>query len=139
MIYINNGLTEVEESLKKIKPASSSEIQQVLSSIHINRSLEKEWDNFNSYFSDIHSGFFEKLDNEFPQLTIAEKRLAGLIRMNLTNREIAGILNIEDASVKTAKYRLKKKIGLTDEQNLNTFLTTLVQGKVTPPDAKSDE
>lgn len=58
-------------------------------------------------------------------MSISEKRLAGLIRMDLTNREIAGILSIEDSSVKTAKHRLKKKLALTDEQNLYQFLVGL--------------
>ncbi len=131
MIYINNGLTEVEDSLRKIKHESGgADIQHVLSTIHVNRSLEKEWDNFNSYFSQIHTGFFERLNKDHPNLTITDKRLAGLVRMNLTNREIAGILNIEDASVKTAKYRLKKKLELTDDQNLHYFLLHLVDDKL---------
>jgi tetratricopeptide (TPR) repeat protein len=127
MIYINHGLVEVEDRLKRMKQESSSdEVNKVLKTLHVNRSLEKEWDNFNSYFGHLHIGFFEKLDEAYPTLTITDKRLAGLVRMNLTNREIASLLNIEDNSVKMAKHRLKKKLGLGDEQQLYTFLVNLV-------------
>jgi hypothetical protein len=127
MIYLNNGLTEVEEGLKKIRTTQSDaphEIQHVLNSIHLNKSLEKEWNNFDAYFGSVHVGFYERFNGSFPQLTILEKRLAGLIRMNLTNSEIASVLNIENNSVKMSKYRLKKKLALTDEQDINQFLQT---------------
>jgi tetratricopeptide (TPR) repeat protein len=127
MIYLNNGLTEVEESLKKIKNVSDGtyrEVNEVLSGIHINKSLEKEWDNFHEYFGSVHVGFYEKFNGQFPNVTLSEKRLASLIRMNMTNSEIAGILNIENSSVKMAKHRLKKKLGLGEEQEINTFLQT---------------
>jgi tetratricopeptide (TPR) repeat protein/DNA-binding CsgD family transcriptional regulator len=132
MIYINNGLSEVQDGLKKIKievPGSQSDVQHVLNSIHINKSLEKEWENFNEYFGSVHVGFYEKFNQAFPSLTILEKRLAGLIKMNLTNGEIASVLNIESNSVKMAKYRLKKKLALTDEQDLYTFLQQFGQVK----------
>jgi DNA-binding NarL/FixJ family response regulator len=54
-----------------------------------------------------------------------ERRLAGLVRMNLTNIQIAGILNIEGKSVKVAKHRLKKKLGLSEDDDLNTFLQSI--------------
>ncbi len=125
MIYINNGLSEVQEGLKKIRvetPGSQQDVQHLLNSIHINKSLEKEWDNFNEYFGSVHVGFYEKFNTAFPSLTIMEKRLAGLVKMNLTNSEIASVLNIESKSVKMAKYRLKKKLGLDDEQDIFQFL-----------------
>jgi tetratricopeptide (TPR) repeat protein len=124
MIHMNNGLEEVEQALRKIRSEAtipSKEVLQVLSTLQINKSLEKEWDNFNDYFGSVHSGFFERLNKQFPATTIMEKRLAALIKMNLTNNEIAGILNIESSSVKMAKYRLKKKFGLADEQDIGHF------------------
>lgn len=130
MIYMNNSMTEIEERLKKVKPDptnNSNDIQSVLSGIQLNRSLEKEWDNFETYFGTVHIGFYEKFNAMYPNLTIMERRLAGLVKMNMTNSEIAGILNIETASVKTAKYRLKKKIGGTEEQDLHQLLQAIAQ------------
>jgi tetratricopeptide (TPR) repeat protein/DNA-binding CsgD family transcriptional regulator len=126
IIYINNGLNEVENSLKRANQQSTNtDISHALKTIQIHRSLEKEWDNFNHYFGHLHLGFFEKLEQQNPTLTASDKRLAGLVRMNLSNREISSLLNIEENSVKMAKYRLKKKLGLTDTQSLFTFMQSL--------------
>jgi DNA-binding NarL/FixJ family response regulator len=123
MIHLSNGLKEIEETLKKVRASTpSADVNHLLKAININRTMEKEWDTFDEYFGNIHNGFYEKLHNQFPEITISEKRLAGLVRMNLTNPEIARILNIEDSSVKTAKNRLKKRLQLSEETSLYSFL-----------------
>jgi tetratricopeptide (TPR) repeat protein len=130
IIYINNGLTEIESSLKKIKISGEEkqqDVQQILNTIHLNKSLEKEWENFNEYFGNVHGAFISELNTLYPELTTAERRLASLIKMNLTNREIASIINIEQSSVKMAKYRLKKKFQIPDDQDIHTFLHNLGQ------------
>jgi tetratricopeptide (TPR) repeat protein/DNA-binding CsgD family transcriptional regulator len=125
IIAINNGIAEIEENLKKIQreiPGNYKDVQGVLNSIRISRVVEKEWKNFDEYFGNVHKGFYERCEKIIPSLTIAEKRLAGLVRMNLTNAEIAAILNVETNSVKMAKYRLKKKLGLNDNQDMLSHL-----------------
>ncbi|NBW35490.1 MAG: hypothetical protein EBR30_10825 [Cytophagia bacterium] len=128
MIYMNNSFMEIEESLKRLhfqSPDSAKDIRQLLSNLQLNKTLEKEWDNFNRYFGTVHGNFFNKINAEFPELTTSEKRLASLIKMNLTNREIASILNIESTSVKIAKYRLKKKLNLDEETDIHSFFQNL--------------
>ncbi len=128
MIQINNHLTEIEEQLKKLRKEGSEapqEIQRLLTSINLNKSLEKEWENFSDYFSLVHEGFNETIEGKFPNLSISEKRLIVLVRMNLTNKEVASLLNIEMSSVKMAKYRLKRKLNLDEEQDLTLFLQNL--------------
>lgn len=128
MIQINNHLTEIEEQLKKLKKEgaeSPQEIQRLLTSINLNKSLEKEWENFSDYFSLVHEGFNETIESKFPNLSINEKRLIVLVRMNLTNKEVASLLNIEMSSVKMAKYRLKRKLNLDEDQDLTLFLQNL--------------
>lgn len=128
MIYMNNSFMEIEESLKRLhfqSADSAKDVRQLLSNLQINKSLEKEWDNFNLYFGTVHGNFFDKINADFPELSTSEKRLASLIRMNLTNKEIASILNIESASVKIAKYRLKKKLHLDEETDIHSFFQNL--------------
>ncbi|GCC52422.1 hypothetical protein SanaruYs_26590 [Chryseotalea sanaruensis] len=128
MIQINNHLGEIEDQLRKLKKESSEspqEIQRLLASISLNKNLEKEWENFSDYFSLVHEGFSEIIESKFPNLSINEKRLIVLVRMNLTNREVASLLNIEISSVKMAKYRLKRKLDLAEDQDLAQFLQSL--------------
>lgn len=129
IIYINNGLADVEQSLKqlraKLNDGKQQEVQQIINTLHLNKSLEKEWDNFDEYFGNVHGGFMKTINETYPELTTAEKRLASLIKMNLTNREIASILNIEPSSVKMAKYRLKRKLTLSEDQDIHAFFQNI--------------
>lgn len=68
--------------------------------------------------------FFDKLSNQFPGLTKTDKKLCCYIKLNLTTTEIAGLQNIDPLSVNVSRYRLKKKLNLGTEQNLDTFLQT---------------
>jgi DNA-binding CsgD family transcriptional regulator len=128
--YINTCLAQVEAALKGIKTkftTSTIDTQRMLNTIQINRILDKEWQNFNTYFGNSHEGFLAKISMLFPGLTVTEKRLAALIKMNLSNPEIASLLNTEPSSVKVAKHRLKKKLHLTEEQDISLFLQNLEQ------------
>jgi uncharacterized protein YoxC/DNA-binding CsgD family transcriptional regulator len=126
--YINNSVQEIEATVKNIKTKATKknqDAQQILNMIHFNKLVEKEWENFNTYFGDVHQDFITKLNTLYPDLTVAEKRLAALIKMNLSNRDIAALMNIEASSVKVAKYRLKKKLQLTDDQDIYAFFEKL--------------
>jgi tetratricopeptide (TPR) repeat protein/DNA-binding CsgD family transcriptional regulator len=125
MIQINNRLSDVEAGLHTMKESNTDPtkvIQQLLGSIRMSKSMEKEWDNFNTYFSTVHKGYIERLDQRYPRLSINERRLVVLVRMNLTNKEIASILNIAHLSVKMAKYRLKRRLELHEDTDLYEFL-----------------
>jgi DNA-binding CsgD family transcriptional regulator len=128
MIYMNNSFMDIEQNLKRLHLQSSDsakDIRQLLSNLQLNKTLEKEWDNFNRYFGTVHGQFFDRINTDYPDLSTSEKRLASLIRMNLTNKEIASILNIESSSVKIAKYRLKKKLSLNEEVDIHSFFQNL--------------
>ncbi|MDD5507661.1 MAG: LuxR C-terminal-related transcriptional regulator [Bacteroidales bacterium] len=66
-----------------------------------------------------------KLTAGFPHLTLQEKHLAMLIRLNLSTKEIATLLNISPKSVEVARYRLKKKLNLQQDDNLAQFINNL--------------
>lgn len=119
MIHHKNGLEEIEQHLANMDGAGKQRIQNVIS---INKAQEKDWDNFNTYFSEVHAQFFEILSSYHSDLSQSEVRLCALIRMNLANNEIATLLNIEPKSVKMARYRLKKKMRLEEDQDLNNYI-----------------
>jgi DNA-binding CsgD family transcriptional regulator/tetratricopeptide (TPR) repeat protein len=83
---------------------------------------QKPWDDMLEKFKLIHPEFIEKLSKSFPQLTQNEFELCSLIKMNLTTKEIARILRITDQSVRTKKYRLLKKLNLSNETDLVTWV-----------------
>ena len=128
LIRVNNNVLEIEEKLKELKPkvqGHSMEVQRLINTIRVNKSQDKDWENFNNYFNGLNSGFADRLREHYPNLTINEIRLCSLLKLNLLNSEIASILNVETRSVTMSKYRLKKKLNLEEEINLSTFLMNL--------------
>ena len=114
----------IEEEIKKMQKKGETNFQKLLNIISLSRSAEKDWENFNNYFNKVNPGFEENILTQFPQLSLGEIRLASLIKMKLTNQEIATILNIEAKSVRMNKYRFKRKLGLEEQQDLFEFINT---------------
>lgn len=123
-------LTEMAEELKelrgKIKIASNKEIIRSLTrKINLNLQDEEHLNVFDTNFERVHQDFFKELKNNYPNLSQKEIRLCGFVRMNLTNKEIAAILNISVRGVETARYRLRKNLSLEKEINMVEFLEKL--------------
>ncbi len=93
----------------------------------LNKSVmqDSEWDNFNQYFGAVNQHFYEKLKRTFPDISPNDQKLCALIRMNLSIKEMAMILGISADSVKTARYRLRKKLQLETEENLTNFIANI--------------
>lgn len=129
MVHKNNLFEEIEHNIKEIqtrcKEGEDLGLRKIISSININKTLENDWINFMNFFSDIHLSFFEYLDRNHPELSDYEMRLCALIKLKLANKEIATILSIEHKSVKMAKYRLKKKLNLEDNQSLSDYISKI--------------
>lgn len=126
MIRLINNLEEIRESLKAMKAKfkdRAADIQKIINKINVNKSLEKEWDSFNHSFTKVHDQFYDKLKKAFPNLTVNELRMCALVKMNMTNAEMSSLLNIESSSVRMAKYRLKKKLDLSDTDDLSEFIS----------------
>ena len=93
----------------------------------INKGLnhDKEWTDFNTSFESINKNFYTRLKQAYPDISPNDLKICALIKMNLSIKEMAGILNISPDSVKTARYRLRKKLQLNTEDNLTDFILNL--------------
>ena len=86
---------------------------------------ERDWEITKKHFEAVHKDFFTNLKKRFPNLTQNELRHCAYIRMNYTTKEIARILNVAPASVQKARLRLKKKMHLTEKDNLYLFIMSI--------------
>jgi len=87
---------------------------------------EKGWEDFEASFSLVHESFFEKLDQKYPNLTVKERRLCALLRLNMSSKQIAELTNLLPRSVDTARYRLRKRLGIENvDVDLISFLIDL--------------
>ncbi|WP_299838849.1 tetratricopeptide repeat protein [uncultured Tenacibaculum sp.] len=86
---------------------------------------KEQWNNFKNYFEKVHPNFYIQIKEKYPKITSGELRLLALIKMNLSYKEIGGILNITYEGVKKATYRLRKKMELTSEMSLQDIVSEL--------------
>ena len=86
---------------------------------------EKDWNDFNAHFESMNKNFYQRLKQSYPDISPNEMKICALIKLNLSIKEMAGILNISPDSVKTARYRLRKKLELNTEDNLTDFILSL--------------
>ncbi len=88
-------------------------------------SYSNEISEFYGQIEQVHKDFFTKIEHRYPNLTDQEKRLAILLRLNLSTKEISTLMNITSKSVEIARYRLRKKLNLQTGENLFTFINNL--------------
>ncbi len=122
---------EVLESLKlKAEEFKKSEdiqqgYQQLIRTIDFDLKDDNNWENFSKYFQEVHTNFNSKVKQQFPNVTANELRLMALLKMNLSSKEIANILNISQEGIKKARYRLRKKLDISTEDSLQDFILSL--------------
>jgi tetratricopeptide (TPR) repeat protein len=109
-------------ALKNTTPEPPRELNTLLNLVQQNTSIDKDWDDFKRTFENVHQNFFGNLLDRYPDLTQSELRLCALIYLNLSIKEMASLLGISPDSVKTARYRLRKKLGLDQDQGLVDFI-----------------
>ncbi len=119
-------LLQMSEKLPSDRPdAALKVLLDVRKKIKSNMNTDQQWEVFSAYFTAINQQFFDKLASTGISLTDKEKRLLALIKTGLSLKECASILHIEPASIKTSRYRLKQKLGLNDDMNLDDFVKNL--------------
>ncbi len=85
---------------------------------------EKDWENFESSFNEIHDDFFKRLKLQFPDLTSGDLKLAGYLKMNLSSKEIALLMNMTLRGIENKRYRLRKKMKLSKDTSLADKILT---------------
>jgi tetratricopeptide (TPR) repeat protein len=126
LIQKNEVLEELRTALEQQDRSNGqSAITNILQKVKYSAHLDKEWDGFKRYFEQVHTGFFDSLLAQYPELSAADLKLCALLKLNLETKEMASLLGISPDSVKVSRSRLRKKLNLEAEQNLTLFLTAL--------------
>ena len=86
---------------------------------------EQDWYKFRSLFEKIYPGFFIKLKDKFPDITVAEQRMAALTRLHLTTKQIASMLGISLDSVHKSRQRLRQRFQVGAETNLEELVANI--------------
>ncbi|HYO21206.1 MAG TPA: triple tyrosine motif-containing protein, partial [Flavisolibacter sp.] len=101
---------------------AAAEFKKVLKMLGEDSKIDENWEHFAHHFDKVHNDFLVVLKSHYPALTPSELKLCAYLRMNLSNKEIAQLVNISTRGVEIARYRLRKKLGISKETNLFDFL-----------------
>ena len=118
------GLKQKAQELKE-NEGSQNGYQQLIRTINFDLQDDNNWENFSRYFEEVHKDFNSNVKTKYPQVTSNELRLMALLKMNLSSKEIANILNISPEGIKKARYRLRKKLEITTEDSLQDLVLSL--------------
>ncbi len=130
LIHKNRYLLELkEEILDFSKEVKSTEVKTRISKLirSINKEFDnkKQWELFETAFDEVHEDFLDRLKNKFPDLTPNEIKLSAYLRMNISSKEIASLMNISVRGVEISRYRLRKKLNLDRDINLTKYVMEL--------------
>ena len=118
----NELLAFIKEDLNKTQDDSNRSIKSVISTINKNITEEDTWNVFKEAFDNADKDFLKKIKTAHPLLTPNDLRLCAYLRLNLSSKEVAPLLNISVRSVEIKRYRLRKKMGLSHEQGLVEYI-----------------
>ncbi len=122
LVQKNKFLNELLRELQDWTRPSPGQVKNAIKLIRQNIELDDDWGRFQRHFEEVHPDFFERLQQQFPQLTASDIKLCAYLRMRLENKEIAQLLNISPKGIETARYRLRKRLALPKEERLSEFI-----------------
>ncbi len=120
--------TELIDSIKKILEAETSSVSlksKISKAIKINSINKNEWKSFENNLLKSNEDFVKELSHNYQNLTSKDIKLCIYLKMNLSSKEIAPLMNISYRGVELHRYRLRKKLNLDSSINLNLFMNNL--------------
>lgn len=123
----NSLLKEIGESVEQLNSGNMEATKQKL--VHLIkdslRTDEDYWSSFSIHFTQVNPHFFENLDKRFPGLTPNEIKLCAYIKIGMSSKQIAQMLNLSPRSVITNRHRMRKKYGLAEDDDLDLIIKQL--------------
>ncbi|MCH7399122.1 regulator [Belliella sp. DSM 107340] len=121
--FIDHMRSNLNSIIKKSRNQEvKNELQKVIKNIEKNIAEDHDWEQFEIHFDQVHGDFMSRFKKEFNTLSPQEIKLSAYLRMNLSTKEIAYLMNISIRGVEIARYRLRKKLNLDRSENLQEYI-----------------
>ena len=120
LIKKNEFLNSIKKELNKAQ--DGNKLNHVIKIIDRNLNNTDDWNTFQEAFNNADKDFLKKIKSHHPSLTSNDLRLCAYLRLNLSSKEIAPLLNISTRSVEVKRYRLRKKLNLKHDSNLMDYI-----------------
>ena len=125
LVHVNEMNSNLVDDMQKIIPHANKDGQEMIRQMGNKFRLDMTgqiWNDFETRFEDAFDSFYKVLLEKFPNLTPNERKLCALLRSGLTSKDIAALTFQNPQSVDVARYRLRKKLNLINDENLTDFL-----------------
>lgn len=99
-----------------------SRLSKMERNIRQNIENDDNWKRFEENFDIVYENYLKRLGETYPDLTVSDKKLCAYIKMDLSSKDMAPLLNMSVRSIETNRYRIRKKLGLERDVNLADFL-----------------
>lgn len=104
--------------------ALDDEQRQAISALSHHAILtDEDWDRFKSLFEKVYPGFFHHLKSRTPDITLAEQRMAAITKLHISAKEASQLLGISPASVNKTRQRLRTRLGIENDTDLDAYFT----------------
>ncbi len=124
-LQLANLQDQISSIIENESSGTDSKSNSVKSSLQQLIKQKDYWKEFSIKFGQIHPDFNDKLLKRFPILTKNDINFCSLLKLNLSNKEIATLLQISHESVITKKYRIKKKINIQDDNEFQKIISEI--------------
>ena len=130
-IHQNDILQKLDEEMALLsesvrredkKTVVTSKINDIRGSLQSYLNNDEGWEKFEENFNVVYDDFMKKLTTQFTSLKTSDRKLCAYLRMGLSSKEMASLLNMSVRSIETARYRLRKKLNLESGENLTDFI-----------------
>jgi len=101
---------------------SGKEFQKIIKTIDKELDQQQEWEQFAFHFDKVHNNYLQHLKDNYPSLSANDLKLCAYLKLNISTKEIAQLMNISVRGVETARFRLRKKFMLPGDIHLADFL-----------------
>ncbi len=127
LIHKNKFLIKLKADLSRMwgeakVESVKNEIKQIVKKIDKDFKNEQHWKVFDKYFEEVHQDFINRIKEKHPALTPNDLRLCAYLKMNLSTKEIAPLMNISVRGLEISRYRLRKKLDIDRETNLIDYI-----------------
>jgi DNA-binding CsgD family transcriptional regulator len=127
LIRQTESIAKLREDLRAIiKSAPGNAIaKQVAERLRALPDSHSNWEEFEKHFISVHPDFEKNLIERFPKLTKMERRICILLRLNLMSVDMAKLLILSERNIENHRHRLRKKLSVGSEVNLQEFLNSI--------------
>lgn len=127
LVQKNDTMANIADQIVEIKkgsqdPKVNRQLQKLIHFLKQDEFIDEGWEQVMYHFNELNEGYFDRLKKEYPSLTPKDLKLCAYLKMNLTTKEMATLMNVSLRGVEASRYRLRKKLELETEENLTEFL-----------------